>query len=121
MLDSQVVAITTSIHHQIGDGMRLTIADVEHVAALARLGLDETEKERMRDQLSSILGHIAALEEIDTAAIPPTAQTIALTNVMRADEVRPSLPVDDVVANAPRRSGTLFEVLTPLGGDEGES
>jgi aspartyl-tRNA(Asn)/glutamyl-tRNA(Gln) amidotransferase subunit C len=101
--------------------MRLTIADVEHVAALARLGLTGAEKERMRDQLSSILGHIAALEEIDTAAIPPTAQTIELTNVMRDDELRPSLPVEQVLANAPRRSGDFFEVHTPLGGDEGES
>jgi aspartyl-tRNA(Asn)/glutamyl-tRNA(Gln) amidotransferase subunit C len=101
--------------------MRLTIADVEHVAALARLGLTEPEKERMRDQLSSILGHIEALNEIDTAAIPPTAQTIALTNVMREDDVRASLPVDQVLANAPRRSGGFFEVHTPLGGDEGES
>jgi aspartyl-tRNA(Asn)/glutamyl-tRNA(Gln) amidotransferase subunit C len=101
--------------------MRLTIEDVEHVAALARLGLTREEKERMRDQLSGILEHIAALEEIDTAAIPPTAQTIALTNVMREDEVRPSLPVAQVLANAPRRSGDFFEVHTPLGGDEGES
>jgi aspartyl-tRNA(Asn)/glutamyl-tRNA(Gln) amidotransferase subunit C len=101
--------------------MRLTIADVEHVAALARLGLTNTEKERMRDQLSGILEHIAALEEIDTEAIPPTAQTIALTNVMREDEVRPSLPVEQVLANAPRRSGDFFEVHTPLGGDEAES
>jgi aspartyl-tRNA(Asn)/glutamyl-tRNA(Gln) amidotransferase subunit C len=101
--------------------MRLTIADVEHVAALARLGLTEAEKERMRDQLSSILGHIEALNEIDTAAIPPTAQTIELTNVMRDDDVRPSLPVAHVLANAPRRSGDFFEVHTPLGGDEGES
>jgi aspartyl-tRNA(Asn)/glutamyl-tRNA(Gln) amidotransferase subunit C len=101
--------------------MRLTNEDVEHVAALARLGLTEAEKERMRDQLSGILEHIAALEEIDTAAIPPTAQTIALTNVMREDEVRSSLPVAQVLANAPRRSGDFFEVHTPLGGDEGES
>jgi aspartyl-tRNA(Asn)/glutamyl-tRNA(Gln) amidotransferase subunit C len=101
--------------------MRLTIANVEHVAALARLGLTDDEKERMRDQLSSILEHIAALEEIDTAAIPPTAQVIELTNVMRDDVVRPSLPVERVLANAPRRSGGFFEVHTPLGGDEGES
>jgi aspartyl-tRNA(Asn)/glutamyl-tRNA(Gln) amidotransferase subunit C len=101
--------------------MRLTIEDVEHVAALARLGLTDAEKERLRDQLSGILEHIAALEEIDTAAIPATAQTIALTNVMRNDEVRPSLPVVQVLANAPRRSGDFFEVHTPLGGDEGES
>ena len=70
--------------------MRLTIEDVEHVAALARLGLTEAEKERMRDQLSGILEHIAALEEIDTAAIPPTAQTIAF---LRAADVGAIGPV----------------------------
>lgn len=102
--------------------MRLTIADVEHVAALARLGLTEDEKERMRDQLSSILEHIETLEELDTAAIPPTAQVLALTNVMRDDVVRPSLPREALLANAPRQSDGFFEVHTPLGGaDEGES
>jgi aspartyl-tRNA(Asn)/glutamyl-tRNA(Gln) amidotransferase subunit C len=98
--------------------MRLTLADVEHVAALARLGLTDEEKERMRQQLSSILEHIATLNEVDTSAIPPTAQVITLTNVMRDDIVCPSLPVDAVLANAPRRSGNFFEVHTPLGGEE---
>lgn len=97
--------------------MRLTIADVEHVAALARLGLTESEKERMRDQLSSILEHIEALGEIDTALIPPTAQVLPLTNVMRDDVVRPSLPRDAVLANAPRQTEGFFEVHTPLGGE----
>ena len=101
--------------------MRLTIADVEHVAALARLGLTEVEKERLRDQLSSILGHINALGELDTGAIPPTAQVVALTNVMRADEVRPSLPREAVLANAPRQADGFFEVHAILGGpDEGD-
>ena len=58
--------------------MALTIADVEHVAALARLGLSDAEKERLRDQLSSILEHIDALSEVDTDAIPPTASVIPL-------------------------------------------
>lgn len=101
--------------------MRLTIADVEHVAALARLGLTEDEKERLRDQLSSILEHINALADLDTTMIPPTAQVIALTNVMRDDEVRPSLPRAAVLANAPRQSDGFFEVDTPLGGGDEES
>ena len=95
--------------------MSLSIQDVEHVAALARLGLSAAEKERLRDQLSSILGHIAALEELDTAAIPPTAQVVALTNVMRADELRPSLPQEAVLANAPRQADGFFEVHAILG------
>jgi aspartyl-tRNA(Asn)/glutamyl-tRNA(Gln) amidotransferase subunit C len=101
--------------------MRLTIADVEHVAALARLGLTGPEKERLRDQLSSILEHIEALSEIDTAAIPPTAQVLPLTNVMRDDVVRPSLPREALLANAPRQTDGFFEVHTPLGGEGGES
>jgi aspartyl-tRNA(Asn)/glutamyl-tRNA(Gln) amidotransferase subunit C len=112
---------TDRVARREGSPMRLTIAEVEHVAALARLGLTDAEKERMCEQLSGILEQIARLEEIDTAAIPPTAQVIALTNVMRDDEVRPSLPVEQVLANAPRQSGGFFEVDTPLGGDEGES
>jgi aspartyl-tRNA(Asn)/glutamyl-tRNA(Gln) amidotransferase subunit C len=101
--------------------MRLTIQDVEHVAALARLGLSPEEVERMRDQLSSILGHIEALNDLDTAAISPTAQTITLTNVMRDDVVKPSLPRSEVLRNAPRQADGFFEVHTPLGGEEGES
>ena len=102
--------------------MRLTTADVKHVATLARLGLSDDETERLREQLSSILEHIAALEELDTAAIPPTAQVLPLTNVMREDDVRPSLPRDAVLMNAPRQADGFFEVHTPLGGaDESES
>src|SRR5687768_8394466 len=63
----------------------LSLADVEHVAALARLGLTDEEKVRMAEQLSSILDHISALNRLDTSAIPPTAQVIELANVMRAD------------------------------------
>lgn len=101
--------------------MRLTIADVEHVAALARLGLTAEEKERMRDQLSSILGHIEELERLDTAAIPPTAQVITLSNVLREDEVRPSLPQAQVLMNAPRQADGFFEVDSPLGGTDEET
>jgi aspartyl-tRNA(Asn)/glutamyl-tRNA(Gln) amidotransferase subunit C len=100
--------------------MRLTVADVEHVAGLARLGLSVAEKDRLVEQLSSILGHIAALEELDTAAIPPTAQVGELTNVLRADEVRPSLPRETLLANAPRQTDGFFEVHAILGGADGD-
>jgi aspartyl-tRNA(Asn)/glutamyl-tRNA(Gln) amidotransferase subunit C len=102
--------------------MRLTDAEVEHVAELARLGLTADEVGLLRDQLSVILDHIAALDEVDTAAIPPTAQVLDLTNVMRADDVRPSLPRHAVLANAPRERDGFFEVDAVLtGGDENES
>jgi aspartyl-tRNA(Asn)/glutamyl-tRNA(Gln) amidotransferase subunit C len=102
--------------------MALTIADVEHVAALARLGLTDDEKERLRDQLSSILEHINALGEVDTDAIPPTAQVIPLSNVLRDDVAVPSLDRAVVLANAPRHNDGFFEVDAVLGGgDEGSA
>lgn len=98
--------------------MALTLADVEHVAALARLGLTADEKERLRDQLSSILEHINALSDLDTAAIPPTAQVIEITNVLRDDAARPSLPRDEVLSQALRHTDGFFEVDAVLGGGE---
>lgn len=82
---------------------------------LARLGLSDEEITRMQDQLSSILEHIAAIDRLDTDAIPPTAQVIALTNVMRPDVAGDSLPRDAVLANAPRQSDGFFEVHAILG------
>jgi aspartyl-tRNA(Asn)/glutamyl-tRNA(Gln) amidotransferase subunit C len=97
--------------------MALTIGEVEAVAALARLELSDDEKRSLRDQLSNILEHIAVLERVDTSAIPPTAQVIPLTNVLRPDEVRPSLPRELALANAPRQSDGFFEVSAVLGSD----
>jgi aspartyl-tRNA(Asn)/glutamyl-tRNA(Gln) amidotransferase subunit C len=95
--------------------MRLSREEVVYVAKLARLGLSKEEVARMQDQLSSILEHIAVLNELDTDAIPPTAQVIDLTNVMRTDTATNSLPRDAVLANAPRQSDGFFEVQTILG------
>jgi aspartyl-tRNA(Asn)/glutamyl-tRNA(Gln) amidotransferase subunit C len=94
--------------------MKLSFEEVDHVAMLARLGLEPEERERMRDQLSSILEHISLLESVDTSAIPPTAQVIALQNRMRADELEDSLPVDDVLRNAPDREDDMFKVNAVL-------
>ena len=88
----------------------LTREEVEHIAMLARLGLTEEEKVIFGEQLSSILDYMRALSEVDTSNIPPTAQVIHLQNVMRADEVRPSLPMERVLANAPDREGNFFRV-----------
>jgi aspartyl-tRNA(Asn)/glutamyl-tRNA(Gln) amidotransferase subunit C len=102
--------------------MSLSIQDVEHVASLARLGLSDEEKETLREQLSSILDHIAVLSKIDTESIPPTAQVNELFNVLREDEIRPSLSQEDVLRNAPRSRDGFFEVravMTPS--DEGET
>lgn len=94
--------------------MKLDTATVEHVAALARLGLTPEEVERMRDQLSSVLEHISMLHDVDTAEIPPTAQVIELQSVMRDDIERPSLPRDLVLQNAPRQEDGYFRVNAVL-------
>jgi aspartyl-tRNA(Asn)/glutamyl-tRNA(Gln) amidotransferase subunit C len=83
----------------------LSRADVEHVAHLARLGLTDEELSRLEGQLNHILDQYAILAELPTDDIPPTAQTIELENILREDIVRPSLPLDAVLANAPARQG----------------
>jgi aspartyl-tRNA(Asn)/glutamyl-tRNA(Gln) amidotransferase subunit C len=97
----------------------LSRADVEHVAHLARLGLTEDELARLEGQLNHILDQYAILARLDTEAIPPTAQTIELENILRDDVPRPSLPVADVLRNAAASHGDFIEVPAILGaGDE---
>lgn len=88
----------------------LSRSDVEHVAHLARLGLTEDELTMLEGQLNHILDQYTILTELPTDDIPPTAQTIELENILRDDIVRPSLPVDAVLANAPARDGDFIVV-----------
>ncbi len=90
--------------------MALTMEEVRKVALLARLRLDDAELERMQQQLSSILDYMQVLQEVDVADVPPTAQVTDVVNVMRPDEVRPSLPAEEVLANAPAHEGGYFKV-----------
>ena len=94
---------------------RLSRSDVEHVAHLARLGLSDDEVTVLARQLDDILDQYAILAEVDTAHIAPSAQVIELENILRDDTVRPSLPVEDVLANAPERSGDHIVVPAILG------
>ncbi len=88
--------------------MALTRHEVEHIAELAKLGLSQEEIERFQEQLSAILDYAAILQTVDTDEILPTAQVIGIRNVMRADVAGPSLPVEDVLANAPSRRDDYF-------------
>jgi aspartyl-tRNA(Asn)/glutamyl-tRNA(Gln) amidotransferase subunit C len=81
---------------------------------LARLGLTDDEVETMRVQLAQVLDYIAMLGEVDTSSIEPTAQVLAQTNIMRPDVPRPSLPVDEVLQNAPGKSESFFRVPAVL-------
>ena len=77
---------------------------------LARLGLEPGEEDFYVDQLGAILAHIDRLKEVDTEAIPPTAQVVPLANRMRADEPRPGLSQQEALANAPEVRDGMFAV-----------
>ncbi len=87
---------------------------VEHVARLAHITLSEDEVLELTLQLSSIVDHVARLQELDTEGIEPTGHVVPSMNVLRDDEVQPSWPVEAVMANAPARKDTLFEVQAVL-------
>lgn len=94
--------------------MKLNREEVLHIALLARLGLTETEVDKLREQLSDILENFEALQKVDTTGVTPTAQSIALQNVMRDDEVAPSLSQSQVLINAPQKEENFFKVRAVL-------
>ncbi|MGB9772967.1 MAG: Asp-tRNA(Asn)/Glu-tRNA(Gln) amidotransferase subunit GatC [Bacteroidota bacterium] len=90
--------------------MGVTISDVEHVAALARLEFTEQEKEKLVHQLNRILEYIDKLNELDTSDVEPLSHVIELSNVFREDVVEPSYPVEEILKNAPERTEKFFKV-----------
>jgi aspartyl-tRNA(Asn)/glutamyl-tRNA(Gln) amidotransferase subunit C len=94
--------------------MKLSREEVVHIAALARMGMSEADIERAREQLSNILENFEVLKEVDTTDVPPTTQSINLQNVMRDDVSAPSLPAEDIMANAPDREEDLFKLRAVL-------
>ena len=88
--------------------------DVQHVAHLARLHLDDDEIDRMQTQLSNILAAIETLRDVDTSHVGPTASVIQLENVMRDDEATRPMPRDVALANAPLRDDPFLRVPTVL-------
>lgn len=84
--------------------------DVKYVAHLARLSLTPEEETKLSAQLGNILGYIEKLRELDVTNVEPTAHAVPMVNVTRTDEVRPSLPHEDALRNAPKQSGGLFIV-----------
>ena len=84
--------------------------DVKYVAHLARLALRPDEEKKLASQLGNILGYIEKLKEPDVTGVEPTAHAVPMVNVTRADEIRPSLPHEDALRNAPARANGLFIV-----------
>jgi aspartyl-tRNA(Asn)/glutamyl-tRNA(Gln) amidotransferase subunit C len=90
--------------------MAISEDEVRHVARLARLTLTDDEVTRFGEQLSAILEAVSKVSEVDLSDIPPTAHPLDLVNVWDEDEPRPSLPVEDALANAPDRDNGFFRV-----------
>jgi aspartyl-tRNA(Asn)/glutamyl-tRNA(Gln) amidotransferase subunit C len=90
--------------------MPLTKEEVEHIADLARLQLTEEEKARYGEQLSAILDYAARLQELNTAAIPPTSSVLPGQSALRKDEPRTGLSLAELLSNAPQAEGRQFRV-----------
>ena len=94
--------------------MPIDPAQVEHIAALARIALTDAEKEAFARQLSDILDQFEILQSLDTAGVEPTAHVAGLDTVLRDDEPADSLDSADTLRNAPRRRGDFFQVRAVL-------
>lgn len=90
--------------------MSATEIDVKYVAHLARIALTPEEEQKLGAQLGHILGYIEKLKELDVTNVEPTAHAVPLVNVTRPDELRPSLPHDEAMRNAPAQANGLFIV-----------
>jgi aspartyl-tRNA(Asn)/glutamyl-tRNA(Gln) amidotransferase subunit C len=84
--------------------------DVKYVAHLARLSLSPEEEQKISEQLGNVLGYIEKLKEVDVTGVEPTAHAFPLVNVVRPDEVRPSISHEDALRNAPAQANGLFIV-----------
>ena len=94
--------------------MKLSREEVLRIARLARIDLTEEEINRMSEQLSNLLEHFEVLQQVNTEGVTPTAQSVTLQSVMREDNIIPSLSVDDILDNAPKREGYFFRVKPVL-------
>jgi len=89
---------------------RIKPEEVREIATLARLRLTDQEVDRMTVDLDAILGYVAALRELDTSNVEPMTHAVPFDCPLRADQVGPSLSVEEALANAPDRDGDLFRV-----------
>ena len=90
--------------------MKITRVEVEHVARLARLDLSEPELDTFTVQMDAILAYVEKLNALDTEGIIPTSHAVPMENAFREDVVRPSIGIDNALANAPARVESFFAV-----------
>ncbi len=94
--------------------MSINQETVDHVARLARLALNDEERDRLREQLSAILEHINVIGEADTSQVAASAHILPMTNVMAPDVSRPAYSPQQLLANAPAREDGYFRVRAVL-------
>lgn len=100
-------------------GSRITSNEVRELALLARLRLTEDEVARLTTDLDAILDYVDALRALDTSAVEPMTHAVPFDCPLRPDQAGPSLPVEEVLANAPRREGSFFQVPRIVPGPSG--
>jgi len=98
---------------------RITRAQVERIAGLARLSLSDDEAERMTADLDTMLGYVGQLQALDTSRVEPTSHVIPMATPLRDDRVEAGLAPEQALASAPRAAGTTFVVPKVIEGDEG--
>jgi len=96
--------------------MSVTLAEVERIAALAKLSFSQEEKVQFTGQFNQILAYVDKLNELDLTAVEPTTHVLSGTPLLRADETRLSLTPEQALANAPRRKEHFFSVPKVIGG-----
>ena len=96
--------------------MRLTREQVLHIASLCRISMTEQDLDRAADQLGQILDQFEVLKQVNTDGVPPTAQSVPLESIFRADAPRPSLTQEETLANAPKQEGDFVKIRVVLEG-----
>ncbi len=95
--------------------MSVTIKEVERIATLAKLSFSEEEKKKLTSELNDILKYMEQLSALDTTNVEALAHVIKLSNVFRADEVKPSVSREDALKNAPAATERFFKVPKVIG------
>jgi len=90
--------------------MKISKQEVGYVANLARLSLSDKDLEIMTGQLDTILAYVDKLAELDTTGVEPTSHVLSITNALREDNLKPSLPGEVAVKNGPQNNGEFFQV-----------
>lgn len=101
--------------------MAVTAKDVEHIAQLARLALNEDEISAYTEEMNQILGYVEKLNELDTASVEPLSHPVEMSNVFREDELKPSVSTEEALRNAPQRTDAHFTVPKVITGSHGQS